>query len=91
MGALTNFTLGVLAVVLASLYQSNVHSVLYTGTRLLFGVGHTLEPLSAFPYKCRRIEDERLQACEDMWLSEGTRQLFLACSEPNGRRQWSPK
>ncbi|KAK8068240.1 hypothetical protein PG996_007352 [Apiospora saccharicola] len=90
MGALANFTLGVLAAVLAILYQSNVHSVLYTGTRLFLGVGHTLEPLSAFPYKCRRIEDKRLQACEDMWLSEATRQLFLACSEPNGRMQWAP-
>ncbi|KAK8102531.1 Serum paraoxonase/arylesterase 1 [Apiospora sp. TS-2023a] len=90
MGALGNFTLGILAAILAILYQSNVHSVLYTGTRLFFGVGHRLEPLGAFPYKCRRIEDERLQACEDMWLSEATRQLFLACSEPKGRMQWGP-
>ncbi|KAK8073507.1 hypothetical protein PG994_004406 [Apiospora phragmitis] len=91
MGGLTNFALGILAAILAGLYQSNVHFVLYTGVRLFLGVGHTLEPLSAFPaYKCRRIEDERLQACEDMWLSEATRQLFLACSSPKGRHQWSP-
>ncbi|KAK8024378.1 hypothetical protein PG993_012444 [Apiospora rasikravindrae] len=92
MGILVNLILGVIAVLLASLYQSNVHFVLYTGVRLYFGVGHTLEPLTAFPaYRCRRIEDERLQACEDMWLSEATRQLFLACSDPKGRQQWSPK
>lgn len=91
MGSFSTFALGVFAVVLATLYQTNVHFVLYTGVRLFLGIGHTLEPLSAFPYKCRRIEDERLQACEDMWLSEATRQLFLACSESKGRQQWSPK
>ncbi|KAK7946893.1 uncharacterized protein PG986_011214 [Apiospora aurea] len=91
MGVLMNSILGVLAVILATLYQSNVHFALYRGVRLFYGIGHTLEPLSAFPsYKCRRIEDERLQACEDMWLSEATRQLFLACSETRGRQQWSP-
>ncbi|KAK8092977.1 hypothetical protein PG999_014564 [Apiospora kogelbergensis] len=90
MGSFSTFSLGVFAVVLATLYQTNVHFVLYTGVRLFLGIGHTLEPLSAFPYKCRRIEDERLQACEDMWLSEATRQLFLACSESKGRQQWSP-
>ncbi|KAK8876954.1 Serum paraoxonase arylesterase [Apiospora arundinis] len=90
MAGLKNVVLGILAIVLGNLYANNVHVVLYTGVRLFFGIGHTLEPLSAFPYKCRRIEDERLQACEDMWLSESTRQLFLACSESKGRQQWSP-
>ncbi|KAK6857178.1 serum paraoxonase arylesterase [Apiospora arundinis] len=90
MAGLKNIVLGILVIVLGNLYANNVHVVLYTGVRLFFGIGHTLEPLSAFPYKCRRIEDERLQACEDMWLSESTRQLFLACSESKGRQQWSP-
>ncbi|KAK0375326.1 hypothetical protein CLIM01_07325 [Colletotrichum limetticola] len=54
------------------------------------GIGKESQPLSDFPYSCRRIEDPRLQACEDMWLSEATRQLFLACSDPLSRRQWLP-
>ncbi|KZL65740.1 serum paraoxonase arylesterase [Colletotrichum tofieldiae] len=57
---------------------------------LAFGIGKTFQPLSEFPYSCRRIEDPRLQACEDMWLSEATRQLFLACSDPLSRQQWMP-
>ncbi|KAK1962016.1 calcium-dependent phosphotriesterase [Colletotrichum sublineola] len=57
---------------------------------LAFGIGKTIQPLSDFPYSCRRIEDQRLQACEDMWLSEATRQLFLACSDPLARQQWMP-
>ncbi|KXH53999.1 hypothetical protein CNYM01_10147 [Colletotrichum nymphaeae SA-01] len=55
------------------------------------GIGKEFQPLSDFPYSCRRIEDPRLQACEDMWLSEATRQLFLACSDPLSRQQWLPK
>ncbi|KAI6277034.1 hypothetical protein MCOR27_006207 [Pyricularia oryzae] len=56
----------------------------------LFAIGRTIQPISDFPYTCRRIENSRLQACEDMWLSEQTRQLFMACSEPLGRAAWLP-
>ncbi|KAL0936457.1 serum paraoxonase arylesterase [Colletotrichum truncatum] len=58
--------------------------------KLAFGLGKTIQPLSDFPYDCRRIEDPRLQACEDMWLSESTRQLFLACSDSLARQRWMP-
>lgn len=58
---------------------------------MAFGIWKTFQPLSDFPYSCRRIKDPRLQACEDMWLSEATRQLFLACSDPLSRQQWMPK
>ncbi|KLU83157.1 hypothetical protein MAPG_02222 [Magnaporthiopsis poae ATCC 64411] len=53
--------------------------------------GRVLQPVSDFPYTCRRIENQpRLKACEDMWLSEATRQLFLACGDPAARSHWSP-
>ncbi|KXH66234.1 hypothetical protein CSAL01_11699 [Colletotrichum salicis] len=65
--------------------------VLKTPIWLGLGIGKEFQPLSDFPYSCRRIEDPRLQACEDMWLSEATRQLFLACSDPLSRQQWLPK
>ncbi|KAM0281446.1 hypothetical protein ACHAQH_003569 [Verticillium albo-atrum] len=55
-----------------------------------FGIGRTIQPLSEFPYTCRRIEDPQVEACEDMWLSETTRQLFLACSDSTGRSSWMP-
>ncbi len=54
-------------------------------------LGKTFQPISDFPYRCRRIHDPRLRACEDMWLSESTRQLFLACSDPAARGMWMPK
>ncbi|KAL8295822.1 hypothetical protein RB600_001354 [Gaeumannomyces tritici] len=56
-----------------------------------FGYGRVLQPVSDFPYTCRRIDQQpRLRACEDMWLSEATRQLFLACGDPMARPHWSP-
>lgn len=55
------------------------------------GYGRVLQPVSDFPYKCRRIDQQpRLKACEDMWLSEATRQLFLACGDPMARPHWQP-
>jgi hypothetical protein len=68
--------------------QRTVHLV-----RLGLAIGKTIQPISDFAhmYKCRRIEDPRLEACEDMWLSEATRKLFLACSDPEARAQWMPK
>lgn len=58
---------------------------------LVFGFGRHIQPLSDFPYECRRIEDQRLHACEDMWLSEASRVLYLACSDVVARAQWHPR
>jgi hypothetical protein len=55
------------------------------------GYGRKIQPISDFPYTCRRMTGPGLEACEDMWLSERTRQLFLACSSPLGRKEWMPK
>ncbi|EME48732.1 hypothetical protein DOTSEDRAFT_142053, partial [Dothistroma septosporum NZE10] len=76
-----------LVVVSAVCYQIFLKSFLFT----FLGIGRTVQPIADFPhYQCRRIEDPRLQACEDMWLSEKTRQLFLACSDPTARTYWMP-
>lgn len=72
---------------LAILFQLYLKNPIWLG----LGIGRTIEPISAFPYTCRRIEDPRMQSCEDMWLSESTRQLFLACSDPHARSKWMPK
>lgn len=59
--------------------------------QLGFGIGKVIQPISDFPYQCRRLHDPRLQACEDLWLSEATRQIFIACSESKSRQNWAPK
>ncbi|KAH7127424.1 hypothetical protein EDB81DRAFT_809202 [Dactylonectria macrodidyma] len=71
---------------LAVLFQVYLKEIIWLG----FGIGKTLQPLSDFPYTCRTITDSRMEACEDMWLSESTRQLFLACSDPIARSHWMP-
>lgn len=55
-----------------------------------YGVSRVIEPLSSFPYTCRRITDHNLAACEDAWLDESSRQLFMACSNSLGRKAWTP-
>lgn len=72
--------------ILAFLYQAILKDLIF----VTLAVGRTIQPIADFPYTCRRIEDERLQACEDMWLSDATRQLFLACSTSASRAQWMP-
>jgi arylesterase / paraoxonase len=71
----------------AVLYQMDFYRAIIGALALR----RTIEPLAAFPYQCRRVYDERLRACEDMWLSESTRQFFLVCSDPLARNQWMPK
>lgn len=92
MASLTRISLGIAVLIVVfiqlPIVQRTVHLV-----RLGLAIGKTIQPISDFAhmYKCRRIEDPRLEACEDMWLSEATRKLFLACSDPEARGQWMPK
>lgn len=90
MASLTKIGLGAV-VLIAVLIRLPI--VQRTGTVIHLGlaIGRTIQPIRDFPYQCRRIEHPRLEACEDMWLSEATRQLFLACSDPEARSQWMPK
>ena len=72
----------------AILYQWLVRDLIY----ITYGRGRMIQPVSEFPYKCRRIEDDRnIQACEDMWLDPKSRTLFLPCSDSLSRPQWLPK
>lgn len=91
MANLTTVGMGVaiLAVVLSQLpIIQSVWNVLNLG----LAIGKVLQPISDFPsYQCHRMHDPVLQACEDLWLSEATRQLFLACSDSDARAKWMPK
>ncbi|KAF4997202.1 hypothetical protein FDECE_12155 [Fusarium decemcellulare] len=81
------FKIGLSAVVLlAVFFQVFLKEAIWLG----LGIGRVTQPLSDFPYTCRKIADPRMEACEDMWFSESTRQLFLACSDPLARPQWMP-
>lgn len=71
----------------AILYPLVLHDIIYVN----IGVGRKLQPIADFPYECRRITGQGLQACEDMWFSERSRQLFLACSDSLSRKEWMPK
>lgn len=76
------------AVLLAVAFQILLKDAVW----LLLGVGKHIQAVDEFPYECRRIDnDPRLQACEDMWLSEETRVLYLACSDPVARTRWLPR
>ncbi|ETN44145.1 uncharacterized protein HMPREF1541_10695 [Cyphellophora europaea CBS 101466] len=71
---------------LAILWQWLLKDVVY----VTYGVSRVMEPLSSFPYNCRRINDHNLAACEDAWLDTSSRQLFLACSNALARKAWNP-
>ncbi|KAI1046698.1 hypothetical protein LB505_006778 [Fusarium chuoi] len=60
--------------ILAILFQIYLKEAIWLG----FGINRNIQPLSEFPYQCRKIVHHRLEACEDMYLSQSTRQLFLA-------------
>lgn len=88
---LTRFSLGI-ALLAAALSQVPVIQSIWNVLKLGLAIGKTLQPLDDFPsYQCRRVHDPRLQACEDLWLPDATRQLFLACSDSDARGKWMPK
>ncbi|PVH95126.1 serum paraoxonase/arylesteras-like protein [Periconia macrospinosa] len=54
------------------------------------GVRRASESIESFPWKCRRLVDEKLEGCEDMWLDVDGRVLYAACSGSFSRGQWNP-
>ncbi|MCJ1444862.1 MAG: hypothetical protein MMC23_005365 [Stictis urceolatum] len=54
------------------------------------GVARRVQPISDFPYTCRKLEHPQLQACEDLYIDEKGRDLYLACSAPLNRKHWQP-
>lgn len=74
------------ALLLAALYQLLLKDLLFTS----LGLGRAMQPLSAFPYACRRIHHAALEACEDMWLDDEGRALYAACTSAAGRAEWNP-
>lgn len=75
----------VVALMAAALYQTFLRDMITT-----LGIGRQTQTVSEFPYTCRRIGTDVLQACEDMWLDEEDRTLYLACSSVPHRQYWLP-
>ncbi|KAF2193273.1 calcium-dependent phosphotriesterase [Zopfia rhizophila CBS 207.26] len=74
-----------LVVLFASIYQLVLKELI----SVTFGVGRVIQPIEDFPYKCRRLEHERLQACEDIWLDDEARVLYAACTGTRHRMEWN--
>lgn len=53
----------------AVFWQVLLRDVLY----ITLGIGRMIQTLDEFPYTCRKIEDERLTGCEDLWLDDEAR------------------
>jgi arylesterase / paraoxonase len=89
MAVLSRTSIGftVLVALIASLYQFLLRDALF----VTYGIGRQVQKISDFPYKCRKIIDRQIEACEDMWLDEESRTLFLACSDAISRVKWMPK
>ena len=79
-------TISVLVVLSASLYQFWLKEALAVS----FGLGRVLQPIEAFPYSCRRLTHDKLQACEDLWLDDEARVLYAACTGAQYRLAWVP-
>jgi arylesterase/paraoxonase len=54
------------------------------------GFWRDVQPINDFPYTCRKIEHPQLEGCEDLWIDEKGRELYLACSDTISRTQWCP-
>ena len=77
-------TIGV--VILATLWQVLLKDFLFS----VVGIGRHVQPIEDFPYTCRRIQHKALEACEDMWLDEEDRKIYLACMGVAARVGWNP-
>lgn len=76
----------VLTVLLASFYQLFLKEFLF----ISYGFGRVTQPIEDFPYSCRRVQHEKLEACEDLWLDDEARILYAACFGTKSRLAWNP-
>lgn len=83
---LRSFGITVAVVLFGVLYMLWLEEVLFD----VIGVTRVIQPIEDFPYNCRRINHERLEACEDLWLDNQERVLYLACAGTQSRIQWNP-
>ena len=77
---------GIVVLLAGVIYQFLLRDLLVTG----LGIGRVMQPLSDFPYACRRVYHPQLQGCEDMWLDDEKRVLYAACSSTADRMKWIP-
>jgi hypothetical protein len=68
----------------ASLYQFFLKDFL----AVTVGLGRVVQTIDEFPFECRRLVHERLEACEDLWIDEEKRVLYAACTGTEGKLAW---
>ncbi|KAF2268704.1 hypothetical protein CC78DRAFT_565188 [Lojkania enalia] len=84
---MTSLRFSVIAVIFVSVfYQWWLKDALF----VTLGIGRKVESIERFPYKCRQLTHEQLEACGDMWLDEKSRVLYAACVGMEAREQWNP-
>ena len=82
---LRSFAITVGIVLFGVIYMVWLEEVIFD----VLGVGRVIEPFEEFTYDCQRISHERLEACEDLWLDDQERVLYLACARSPGRLNWN--
>ena len=75
----------ILVALAGGLYQFMLKDIIFDS----YGIGRVIQPIEDFPYACRRIKHERLQACEDIWLDDRARVLYAACTGTEHRLAWN--
>jgi hypothetical protein len=83
---LRSFAITVGIVLFGVIYMVWLEEVIFD----VLGVGRVIQPIEDFPYNCRRISHERLEACEDLWLDNQERVMYLACAGTQSRIAWNP-
>lgn len=75
----------VTTIALATIFQLYLRH----GVFVVFGLGRTLQPIEDFPYTCRRLKHPYLEACEDLYLDEDGRRLYLGCVGTRHKGAWN--
>lgn len=78
-----------MTVIIGGILYQFVGKELYYGT---LGHGRKVQSIKDYPqFDCAKIDVPGLEACEDMWLHEGTGYLYMACSTLESRQNWLPR
>ncbi|CAG8909147.1 unnamed protein product [Penicillium egyptiacum] len=68
------------------LYKAYVHNIIF----LTIGIGREIQSIDEFPWTCTRLQHPLLEGCEDMWLDDQGRKLYLVCNSIESRQGWCP-
>ena len=74
-------------VLIGILYQLIFKTIIFD----IMGYGRVITSIKAFPhFRCEKVDELGLEACEEFWLHNATGYLYMACSDSQSRTQWFP-